>query len=52
MRHLPKVRKDLKSNFKEDQIEREKLNYLQGGDGPGGDGNGDGGEGSIPPIFP
>jgi hypothetical protein len=52
MRHLPKVRIDLKSNFKEDQIAPEKLNYLQGGDGPGGDGNGDGGEGSNPPIFP
>jgi len=52
MRHLPKVRIDLKSNFKEDQIAFEKLNYLQGGDGQGGDGNDDGGEGTLPPINP
>jgi hypothetical protein len=52
MRHLPKVRIDLKSNFKEDQIAREKMNYLQGGDNGSGDGNDDGGEPSNPPIFP
>jgi hypothetical protein len=52
MRHLPKVRIDLKSNFKEDQITREKLNYLQGGDGGSGDGNDDLGEEIIPPIIP
>jgi hypothetical protein len=52
MRHLPKVRIDLKSNFKEDQIALEKMNFLQGGDGGSGDGNNDGGEGTNPPIFP
>lgn len=44
MRQLPKVRKDLNTNFKSDQIESMKMNYLHGGDGTG-DGNGDGDEG-------
>lgn len=52
MRHLPKVRKDLIPNFKEDQIESDKLNYLLGGDGGTGDGNDDGGDGTFPPINP
>lgn len=53
MKHLPKVRIDLNSNFKEDQIAREKLYYLHGGDGgTGGGGNDGGGDPSNPPMFP
>jgi len=49
MRQLPKVRKDLKTKFQNDEIETTKLNYLQGGDGDGdGDGS-EGGTGSWPP---
>ena len=46
MRKLPKVREDLKTKFKENQIAREKLNLLQGGDGTGNDGGGDGSTGT------
>lgn len=51
MRQLPKVRKDLKTNFKEDQIACEKLNRLQGGDGTG-DGDDGGGEGGTGTWIP
>ena len=55
MRQLPKVRKDLKTNFKNDEIEIKKLNYLQGGDGTGGgdgdDNGGQGGSGTWNPQF-
>jgi len=51
MRQMPKVREDLKTKFQNDQIEDNKLNYLQGGDG-GGSGDDDGAEGSTGPINP
>lgn len=41
MKTMPKVKKDLKSNFQNDQIENSKLNYLTGGDGGTGDDDGD-----------
>lgn len=50
MKTMPKVRKDLKTNFQNDQIENSKLNFLTGGDG--GSGDGDGSEGSTDPWKP
>lgn len=47
---MPKVRKDLKTKFQNEAVERTKLNYLRGGDGGGGDdGGSQGGTGSWPP---
>lgn len=45
---MPKVRKDLKTTFKNDQIENAKMDYLKGGDGTGGN---DGDQGSDPPPW-
>jgi len=50
MKTMPKVRKDLKTNFQNDQIEIVKLNYLTGGDGGSGDGDGD--QGGTGPWIP
>lgn len=50
MKTMPKVRKDLKTNFVNDQIENSKLNYLTGGDG--GSSDDDGGQGGTGPWIP
>lgn len=42
MKTMPKTAKDLKTTFKNDEIETAKMNYLVGGDGTGGQtGNGE-----------
>jgi len=49
MTQMPKDRKDLKSVFRQDQIDDSKMDFLKGGDGPG---DGDGDQGSDPPWNP